>query len=212
MLTLYGHPISSFTWKALTALYENGTAFDAIVVDQNTYADFIAKWPMGKFPILLDSDRKRMVTETSVIIEYLDAYYPGHTRFIPKDFDAALDVRRWDRVFDHLNVTMSKIVVDNIRPEGQRDPFGVEEAKRIIGGIYTVIETQLGDRGAFIVGDDFTLADCGAAPALWYATRNAPLDGKFPHIATYLDRLKARPSFARAVKESEPLFHLYPGA
>lgn len=209
MLTLYGHPISSYTWKVLAALYENDTPFEFVTVDQNTYADFIAKWPMGKFPILLD--RGRMITETSVIVEYLDAYYPGRTRLAPKDFDTALEVRRWDRVFDHLNVTMSKIVVDNIRPEGQRDPYGVEEAKRIIGGIYTVIETQLGDR-AFIVGDALTLADCSAAPSLWYAARNAPLDGAFPRIAAYLERLKAWPAFARAVKEAEPLFHLYPGA
>lgn len=209
MLTLYGHPISSYTWKVLAALYENDTPFEFVTVDQNTYADFIAKWQMGKFPILLD--RGRMITETSVIVEYLDAYYPGRTRLAPKDFDTALEVRRWDRVFDHLNTTMSKIVVDNIRPEGQRDPYGVEEAKRIIGGIYTVIETQLGDR-AFIVGDALTLADCSAAPSLWYAARNAPLDGAFPRIAAYLERLKAWPAFARAVKEAEPLFHLYPGA
>lgn len=211
MLTLYGHPISSYTWKVLTALYENGTSFDFVTVDQNTYADFIAKWPMGKFPILLDSDRRTMTTETSVIIEYLDAYYPGVTRFIPRDIDAALEVRRWDRVFDHLNTTMSKIVVDNIRPEGQRDPYGVEEATRIVRNIYRVIETQLGDRH-FSVGDSFTMADCAGAPALWYATRNVPLGGAFPRIAAYLERLAARPSFARAVKESEPLFHMYPGA
>jgi glutathione S-transferase len=212
MLTLYGHPISSYTWKVLTALYENATAFEPITVDQNTYADFIAKWPMGKFPILLDSDRKRTVTETSVIIEYLDAHYPGRTRFIPSDVDAALEVRRWDRVFDHMNTTMSKIVTDNIRPEGQRDRFGVEEAKRVIAGVYTVVEAQLGDRNGFIVGADFSLADCAAAPALWYATRNVALDGAFPFIGAYLERLKARPSFARAVSQAEPLFHLYPGA
>ena len=211
MLILYGHPISSYTWKVLTALYENATPFESIVVDQNTYADFIAKWPMGKFPILIDSGRGTMTTETSVIIEYLDIHYPGRTRFIPRDADAALETRRWDRIFDHLNTTMSKIVVDNIRPADQRDPYGVEEAKRIIAGIYTVIEAQLGARD-FIVGDDFTMADCSAAPALWYATRNAPLDGKYPRIAAYLERLTARPSFARAVKESEPLFHMYPGA
>jgi glutathione S-transferase len=152
-----------------------------------------------------------MITETSVIIEYLDVHYPGRTRFIPEDVDAALEVRRWDRVFDHLNTTMSKIVTDNIRPEGQRDPYGVAEARRIVRGIYGVVETQLGARD-FIVGDGFTLADCSAAPALWYGVRNAPLDGAFPRIAAYLDRLKARPSFARAVKDSAPLFHLYPGA
>lgn len=211
MLTLYGHPISSFTWKVLMALYENDTPFDFITVDQNTYADFIAKWPMGKFPILLDSDRKSMTTETSVIIEYLDTYYPGAQRFIPQNIDAALEVRRWDRVFDHINTTMSKVVVDNIRPDGQRDPFGVEEAKRVVHAAYTVVETQLGDR-EFAVGDSFTMADCAAAPALWYATRNVPLENKYPRIAAYLERLKARPSFARAVKESEPLFHMYPGA
>lgn len=211
MLTLYGHPISSFTWKVLIALYEDDTRFDFITVDQSTYADFIAKWPMGKFPILLDSDRDAMITETSVIIEYLDAYYPSVTRFLPKDFDTALEVRRWDRVFDHLNVTMSKIVVDNIRPADQRDPYGVDEARRIVRGVYAVIEAQLRDDG-FIVGDGFTLADCSAAPALWYATRNVPLNGGFPRIAAYLQRLNARRSFQRAVEESESLFHLYPGA
>lgn len=211
MLTLYGHPISSFTWKTLIALYENATPFTSITVDQDSYADFIAKWPMGKFPILIDDDRKRTVTETSVIIEYLDIYYPGRIRFVPQDIDTALEVRRWDRVFDHLNVTMSKIVVDNIRPAGQRDPYGVEEAKRIIRGVYGVVETQLGAR-EFIAGDSFTMTDCAAAPALWYGVRNAPLDGAFPRVAAYLERLKARPAFARALKESEPLFHLYPGA
>jgi glutathione S-transferase len=210
MLTLYGHPISSFTWKVLTALYENATPFESVTVDENTYADFIAKWPMGKFPILLDSDRKKMITETSVVIEYLDIYHPGPTRFIPKDIDTALEVRRWDRVFDHLNTTMSKVVLDNIRAEGQHDPVGVEEAKRIIHGIYGVVETQLGAR-EFIVGDSFTMADCSAAPALWYGARNVPLDGKYPRIAAYRERLIARSSFARALKECEPLFHLYPG-
>jgi glutathione S-transferase len=211
MLTLYGHPVSSYTWKVLISLYENATPFEPVTVDEGTYADFIAKWPMGKFPILLDRDRNTMTTETSVIIEYLDIYYPGRTRFIPKDVDAALEVRRWDRVFDHLNTTMSKVVLDNIRAEGQHDPVGVEEAKRIIHGIYGVVEAQLGER-EFIVGDSFSLADCSAAPALWYGVRNVPLDGKYPRIAAYRERLIARPSFARALEESEPLFHLYPGA
>jgi glutathione S-transferase len=203
MLTFYGHPISSFTWKSLIALYENDTPFEFVTVDQTTYADFIAKWPMGKFPILLDSDRKTMITETSVIIEYLDTYYPGRTRFIPQDFDTALEVRRWDRVFDHLNVTMSKVVLDNIRAEGQHDPIGVAEAKRIIHGIYGVVETQLGERG-FIVGDTFTMADCSAAAALWYGVRNVPLDGQYPRIAAYRERLNAPRSRAasRALSRS----------
>jgi glutathione S-transferase len=160
---------------------------------------------------LADGDRKQMVTETSVIIEYLDAYYPGRVRFVPKDFDTALEVRRWDRIFDTLGTTMTKVVMDNVRPEGQHDPIGVEDATRAVRKLYTVIEAQLGDR-EFIVGESFTLADCAAAPALWYGTRNIPLDGAFPRLAAYRERLIARPSFARALKGSEPLFHMYPGA
>jgi glutathione S-transferase len=211
MLTLYGHPISSYTWKVLTPLYENGTPFEFVTLDQNTYPDFLAKWPLGSFPVLADGDRKQMVTETSVIIEYLDAYYPGRARFVPKDFDTALEVRRWDRIFDTLGTTMTKVVMDNVRPEGQHDPIGVEDATRAVRKLYTVIEAQLGDR-EFIVGESFTLADCAAAPALWYGTRNIPLDGAFPRLAAYRERLIARPSFARALKGSEPLFHMYPGA
>jgi glutathione S-transferase len=211
MLTLYGHPISSYTCKVLTPLYENGTPFEFVTLDQNTYPDFLAKWPLGSFPVLADGDRKQMVTETSVIIEYLDAYYPGRVRFVPKDFDTALEVRRWDRIFDTLGTTMTKVVMDNVRPEGQHDPIGVEDATRAVRKLYTVIEAQLGDR-EFIVGESFTLADCAAAPALWYGTRNIPLDGAFPRLAAYRERLIARPSFARALKGSEPLFHMYPGA
>lgn len=211
MLTLYGHPISSYTWKVLTALYENATPFEFVTLDQNTYPGFMAKWPLGTFPVLLDSDRKQMVTETSVIIEYLDAYHPGRVRFVPQDFDTALEVRRWDRIFDTVGTTMTKVVMDNVRPDGQHDPIGVEGAKSAVRKLYAVIEAQLGAR-QFIVGDSVTLADASAAPSLWYGTRNIPLDGGFPRIAAYLERLKAWPAFARAVKESEPLFHMYPGA
>jgi glutathione S-transferase len=211
MLTLYGHPISSYTWKVLTPLYENGTPFEFVTLDQNTYPDFLAKWPQGSFPVLFDSDRNQMVTETSVIIEYLDKYHPGRVRFVPENFDTALEVRRWDRLFDTIGTTMTKVVMDNVRPEGQHDPIGVEDAKRAVRKIYTVIETQLGNRD-FIVGDSVTLADASAAPSLWYCTRNIPLDGAFPRIAAYLERLKTWPAFARALKGSEPLFHMYPGA
>lgn len=212
MLTYYGHPISSFSWKPLIALYENNTPFEPVAIDQDTYADFIKLWPMGRFPVLVDSDRKTTISETSVIIEYLDRYYRGAVRFVPDDFDTALEVRRWDRVFDnYVNVPLGKIVTEYIRPEDKRDPYGADEAKRMITMAYGVIETQLGER-EFIVGNDFTMADCAAAPSLWYATRNVPLDGAYPRIAAYLERLKVRPSFARALKEKEPLFHMYPGA
>lgn len=211
MLTLYGHPISSYTWKALIALYENDTPFEAVTIDQDTYADFIALWPLGQFPALRDSASNAFVTETSCIIEYLDTRYPGPTRFIPRDSAEALEARRWDRVFDNnINTMMSKVVVDRIRPEGSKDPYGVEDARRRVRAAYEVVERQLG-ANTFIVGEAFTLADCAAAPALWYATRNVPLEDKFPRIAAYLERLISRPSFDRVLREKEPLFHLYPG-
>jgi glutathione S-transferase len=211
MLTLYGHPISSYTWKVLIALYENDTPFEHFTIEQSTYAEFIALWPVGKFPVLRDDGRGTLVTETSVIIEYLDLHYPGRTRFVSPDARAALEVRRWDRILDnYVNTPIAKIVTDRLRPEGKRDELGVDEARRLIQSAYTVIEPQLGER-EFIVGDGFTLADCAAAPALWYGMRNAPLEGRYPRIAAYLERLRARPSFARALQESEALFHIYPG-
>ncbi|WP_395647595.1 glutathione S-transferase family protein [Terricaulis sp.] len=211
MLTLYAHPLSSFCWKALIALYENDTAFELHLLDQNAWGEFAAKWPVARMPALEDSERKQFVPEATMVIEYLDLHYPGRTRFIPRDADAALQVRIWDRFFDnYLQVPMQKIVGDRIRPEGKKDPHGVEEARRLIATSYAVLEKQLGDR-QFAVGDGFTMADCAAAPALFYAAKNVPIDG-YRKGAAYLERLQQRPCFARALKESEPYFHLYPAA
>jgi glutathione S-transferase len=160
-------------------------------------------------PALEDSNRKQFVPEASIIIEYLDQHYRGRTRFIPDNADAARDVRLWDRFFDNYVMTpMQKTVGDRIRPADKKDPHGVEEAKRLITTSYGVLEKHLGNR-AFAVGDSFTMADCAAAPALFYAAKNAPIDG-FPNSAAYLERLKQRPSFARALQEAEPFFHMYP--
>lgn len=211
MLTLYAHPLSSFCWKALIALYENDTPFEFHLLDQSNWGDFAKRWPVARMPALDDSDRNQFVPEATIVIEYLDRHYRGRTRFIPDDVDAARDVRLWDRFFDlYLQVPMQKTVGDRIRPEGKKDSHGVEDAKRLIATSYGVLEKQLGDR-AFAVGDSFTMADCAAAPALYYAAKNVPIDG-YPKSAAYLERLKQRPSFARALKESEPYFHLYPGA
>jgi glutathione S-transferase len=209
MLTLYAHPLSSYCWKTLIALYENDTPFDMHVLDQNTWGAFAEKWPVARMPALEDSNRKQFVPEASIIIEYLDQHYRGRTRFIPDNADAARDVRLWDRFFDNYVMTpMQKTVGDRIRPADKKDPHGVEEAKRLITTSYGVLEKHLGGR-AFAVGDSFTMADCAAAPALFYAAKNAPIDG-FPNSAAYLERLKQRPSFARALQEAEPFFHMYP--
>jgi glutathione S-transferase len=211
MLTLYAHPLSSYCWKALIALYENDTPFDLHLLDQNTWGAFAEKWPVARMPALDDRDRKQFVPEASIIIEYLDQHYRGRTRFIPDNADAAREVRLWDRFFDNYVMTpMQKTVGDRNRPEGSKDPHGVEDAKRLIATSYSVLEKRLGD-GAFAAGDSFTMADCAAAPALFYADKNVPIDGH-PKSAAYLERLKQRPSFARALKEAEPYFHMYPAA
>lgn len=210
MLTLYGHPISSYTWKALIALYENETPFSTIVVDQNSYASFKALWPLAKFPVLRDGER--VIPEASLIIEHLDSHHPGRIRFLPDDADAAITVRLWDRVFDNYVMTpMSKIIADILRPADKRDAHGVHEARALLRTAYDMIEAHLGER-AFIAGDGFSMADCAAAPSLYYAVRNEPLAASHVAIAAYLERMKQRPSFARVLLEAQPLFHLYPGA
>ncbi len=210
MLTLYAHPLSSYCWKALIALYENETPFSTVVIDQNTYAEFKALWPLAKFPVLRDGER--IIPEASLIIEHLETHHRGRTRFLPDDADAALTVRLWDRVFDNYVMTpMSKIIADILRPEDKRDPHGVEEARALLRTAYDMIEAQLEGR-AFIAGDVFSMADCAAAPSLYYAVRNEPLTASHVATAAYLERLKQRPSFARALEEAQPFFHLYPGA
>lgn len=211
MLTLYAHPISSYCWKALIALYENDTPFEFHLLDQSTWSDFAQKWPVARMPALDDSDRNQFVPEATIVIEYLDRHYRGPTRFIPDDADAAREVRLWDRFFDnYVQTPMQKTVGDRIRPEGRKDPHGVEDAKRMIATSYDVLEQQLGER-QFAVGDRFSMADCAAAPALFYAAKNVAMDAH-PRSAAYLERLKQRPSFARTLQEAEPYFHLYPGA
>ncbi len=209
MLTLYAHPLSSFCWKALIALYENDTPFEFAMLDQGSWGEFAKLWPIARMPALRDSDRDAFVPEATIVIDYLDQHYPGRTRFLPTDADAAREVRLWDRFFDlYVQVPMQKIVGDRNRPAGKKDPHGVEEAKRLIATSYEVLEKHLGER-AFAVGGGFSMADCAAAPALYYAGRNVAIDGH-PACAAYLERLKQRPSFARVLREAEPYFHLYP--
>lgn len=209
MLTLHAHPLSSFCWKALIALYENDTPFEFSLLDLANPGQYAERWPIARMPGLSDKSRDLFVPEATIIVEYLDRHYRGPTRFVPDDADAALDVRLWDRFFDlYVNVPMQKVVADRIRPAGAHDPLGVAEAKRLIATAYGVIEKQLGDN-PFAVGEDFSMADCAAAPALAYASRNVPLSD-YPRSAAYLERLRQRPSFARVLREAAPYAHLYP--
>ena len=210
-LILYAHPLSSYCWKALIALYENGTPFELREVDFGNEAsvnEFRALWPIAKMPVLVDGDR--VIVESSTVIEYLAINHPGRVRLVPDDPAAALDVRKLDRIFDNYVMTpMQKIVGDRIRPEDGRDPYGVAEARRLLDTSYAWLESELTGRN-WAGGEAFTLADCAAAPSLHYADKVHPLRDKYPTLAAYLDRLEQRPAFARVLEEAEPYRHMFP--
>ena len=212
-LKLYFHPLASFCHKALIALYENGTPFEPVIVDlmdEASSAAFRVVWPMAKMPVLRDEARDRTVAESTIVVEYLDAHYPGATRFVPADPDAAWQTRMWDRFFDgYVQQPMQKIVIDRLRPAGSSDAFGVEQARARLREAYTVLEAEIGAK-TWMLGDAFTLADCSAAPALFYANTVEPFGATQQNLAAYLDRLMARPSFARVLEEAEPYFRFFP--
>jgi len=161
-LTLHFHPLSSFCWKALIALYENGIAFTPNLVDLGNPAERAALqklWGIGKFPILSDHARGETVPESSIIIEYLDRHYPGQTRFIPSSDEFALQTRLRDRFFDlYVHLPMQKIMGDRLRPEGKKDPHGVEEARAQLRTSYAMIEQQM-TACSWAMGSEFSLAD-----------------------------------------------------
>jgi glutathione S-transferase len=212
-LTLHYHPLASYCWKALIALYENDIPFTPNLVDLGNPAEraALAKlWGIGKFPVLRDDARNETVPESSIVIEYLDTNYRGRTRFIPDDPARALQTRLRDRFYDlYVHLPMQKIVVDRMRPEGKRDPHGVGEARAQLRTCYAMIEQQMAN-GGWAAGEDFTLADCAAAPALFYGNMAEPFGDGHRYVAAYLERLKTRPSFARVLKEAEPYFQMVP--
>jgi len=212
-LTLHFHPLASYCHKVLIALYENDTPFKANNVDLSNpgeRAALLELWPIGKFPVLRDDARDRTMPESTVIIEYLDRHYPGLTRFLPDDTDLALQTRLRDRFYDlYVHDPMQKIVGDRLRPEGGKDPHGVEEAKARLATSYGMIDREMTTR-TWAMGEAFSLADCAAAPALFYANEVFPIAEGQANARAYLDRLKARPSYARVLKEAEPYFAMFP--
>jgi len=210
-LKLYFHPLSSFCHKVLIALYETGTPFEPRIVDLfGEAAEYRKIWPIGKIPVLRDEAKDRTIPETSIIIEYLAQHHPGKTQLFPTDRDLCRQMRLRDRFYDlYVHVPMQKIVTDRLRPAGKNDPYGVEEARALLKTSLGMIEQDMaGNR--WVMGDDFTLADCAAAPALFYADWVAPFRDTHKNAAAYLDRLKERPSYARVLKEAEPYFAMVP--
>lgn len=212
-LVFHGHPLSSFCWKVLIALYENGTPFENQLVDLGdpaSRAEFAALWPIAKMPVLEDKARGAVVAETSLIIDYLDLHYPGPIRFVPEDPERARTTRFWDRIHDlYIELPMQKIVLDRFRADDDHDATGVAEARRLITTALATIDGDLAGK-TWTIGDDFTLADCAALPALFYADRIESIADAYPNAAALLARLKARPSVARVLAEAEPYFHMIP--
>ena len=210
-LSLYYHPLASYCHKVLIALYELGTPFEKRLIDlgdPDSRAELAAVWALAKFPVLRDHERQRDLPESSVIIEYLDHYYPGAAGLIPHDVDAALEVRLWDRFFDnHVQGPMQAIVADRLaggteKPQAQR---------QALAAAYGIIDQRMASR-QWAGGDAFSMADCAAAPALFYALTLEPLPPALNHAGAYVERLMARPSVQRVLEEAKPWFHYYPFA
>jgi glutathione S-transferase len=202
-LILYGHPFSSYTQKVLVALYENSTPFEFLCLGQETpqhSVEWLRRWPLRKFPLLVDGERS--VAETSIIIEYLQLAHPGPVRLLPVDPMAALEVRFLDRFFDlHVMSPVQHAVGGALTGDPVKRQEGLAFAVEKLEGAYAWLEGRLAGK-AWATGEDFTLADCAAAPSLFYADWTHRISEAFPLLRGYRARLLARPSFARAVEEA----------
>ena len=211
-LRLYAHPFSSYSQKALIALYENDTPFDFRVLEHPAHPDFIEfarRWPIRRFPLLVDGERQ--VVEATCIVEYLQCHHPGPVRLIPEGADAALEVRMLDRFFDnYVSTPQQKVVYDRLRTEDAlRDPQGVADARTMLETAYAWLDTHMAGR-TWAANETFSLADCGAAPFLFYADWTHAIDARFANVRRYRQRLLARPSVMRAVDGGRPYRAYFP--
>lgn len=212
-LTLHYHPLSSYCQKALIALEVLGVSVEKRVLnlgDPAERAAFLALWPTGKMPLLVDAGRP--VPETSILVEHLQCHHapPGRT-LIPAEPEAALEVRLWDRLFDlYVMTPMQALTADLLRPEAERDPRGVEQARAQLLMAYGMVDQRLQGR-TWACGDRFTLADCAAAPALFYAVAYVPLPAEHAQLAAYFERLLAHPAVAAVVDQARPWLRHFPG-
>jgi glutathione S-transferase len=208
-LELFGHPFSSYTWKVLIPLYADGTAFEFRQVPENgeNYAELKRIWPFGKFPVLVDDGEA--VIETTPIIEHLQAHHPGSSVWIP-DGELGRRVRFLDRFFDlYVQGNMQPSVNHALRPEGMGDAYGAEQGRKNLHIAYDWLEANLPEDG-WAAGDSFTLADCAAAPALFYADWVEEIGPERPKVAAYRARLLAHPVVARVVDEARPYRPYFP--
>lgn len=208
-LTLYSHPFSSYCQKVLTALWENEIPFTYRHLEEpGAGEELAALWPVGRFPVLVDDGLT--VAESSIIIEHLAVHHPGPVRLLPEDRAAALEVRFMDRFFDqYIMSAMQRPVLESLRAEGGRQDEVMAEAVQALGTAYGWLEERLQGR-TWAAGDSFTMADCAAAPSLFYADWVHQIGPEFPRLRDYRAQLLARPSFARAVEEARPYRSYFP--
>lgn len=207
-MILYAHPFSSYSQKVLIALYENATPFEYRSLEEpSANAELVSLWPLKRFPVLVDQGRT--ILEATTIIEYLQIHHPGAVRLLP-DGAFGIEVRMLDRVFDNYVMTpMQKIVANQLRPEPDRDAYGVTEARVVLDRIYAWLDERLAGR-TWVAGDNFTLADCAAAPSLFYADWAHPIPPTCTNLRACRARLLAHPSVARAVDEARPYRSYFP--
>lgn len=206
-LKLYLHPFSSYCQNAITAFYEKDIAFEARMLDgtEPVASEFAALWPFGKFPILTDNGK--LVFEATGIIEYLEAAYPHSRRLIPSDPLASADVRMWDRFFDnYVNYPQQRLVYIAL---GREHDDGGDRWRAMLDTAYAFLDRHMAGR-EWASGDEFSLADCAAAPSLLYADWTYAIAEEFTNVWAYRKRLLARPSYARALDEARPFRHLFP--
>ncbi|HEV7136451.1 MAG TPA: glutathione S-transferase family protein [Steroidobacteraceae bacterium] len=211
-LTLYMHPLSSYCWKALIALHELEVPFRAEMVEGRPAQNEKLRqlWPIGKMPVLQDTRRDQAVPEASIIVEYLQQYYPGPARLIPQDPDSQLEVRLWDRFFDlYVHTPLQKLVIERLRAPGQQDSTGAAEARAMLATAYDLLEDRMGSRD-WVAAHSFTLAECAALPALFYCAAAQPFARSHPHVTRYFERLLTRASVQRVIEGARPYFHMFP--
>lgn len=210
-LTLHLHPLSSCCWKVLIALHENGAPFEARMVnlgDPDARAAYAALWPTAKIPLMEDDGR--IVPETSIMIEYLDRRHPGRIALLPRDAEAQMEVRLWDRLFDlYVMDPMQRVIGQHLRPEAERDAPTLASSQQMLAMAYDMIEDRMTGR-PWAAGEAFSMADCAAAPALFYAAIARPFPPGHANLDRYFERLMARDSVRRVIAEARPYFQYFP--
>ena len=198
MLTLYEHPFALYCQKVLVALNELGVAYDVLEEQRDFDRNELARlWPPASIPVLRDGDR--VIGETSIIIEYV-----AGVQLVP-----SLEARKWDRLCDqYVSDAVQAIVYETIVQ--RLDERAIGQAQDRLHMAYGMIEAQLAD-SEFLAGDTFTIAECAAAPGLFYALAIHPWDERIhPQLTRYYRALARRPSFAKVIADARPYRHLFP--